>query len=210
MSTASVKEEQKGNVYQRLFEFQKEDYGIVKSKKAHQYSYAPLDDIIDIVKPHLVKHGLLIIHCTTIINGLDVVITKLINIDDTKDYIECTTEIKKEIKIGSMNPIMVVGAQITYIRRYHVVTVLGLTTEEDTDTNPTSSAKATVNSGEPIKTGPNFVKIFNNQLTTGKDQVSITKSLQNYKAKMSAEDFKNVSDLISDHFNKDEKNTTKK
>jgi hypothetical protein len=202
---------EKKNVYQRLFEFQRKDYGIVKSKKAHQYSYAPLDDIIDIVKPHLITHGLLIVHNTIIRDGVDIVVTNLININDTTgDFITCETEIKKDIKIGSMNPIMVVGAQITYIRRYHVVTILGLTTEEDTDTNPTSSAKATVASGEPIQTGPNYVKIFTNQLTTGKDQASITKSLNNYKAKMTADDFKNVSDLISNHFNVDGKTNAKK
>lgn len=195
------------NVYQKLFDFQKEDLGIAKTKSAHQYKYAPLDDIMEIVKPMLQKHGLIIVHNTVYLRGegdkpsAELVRTVLMNTDNPEDYIVSETEIRHGLKIGSMNFVMVTGAQITYIRRYHVVTLLGLTTEEDTDVNSTSSASNEIKG--KLQTGPDYMKIFENQLkkpNMTKDKVN--KSLKNYEQKMEPEMFKNISDMIEEHFKK--------
>lgn len=197
----------KKNVYQKLFDLQQEDLGLQKTKSAHQYKYAPLDDIMDVIKPHLKKHGLMIVHNTICVKDgsnsvvAELVKTRLMNIDDPEDCIISETEIKHGLKIGSMNFVMVTGAQITYIRRYHVVTLLGLTTEEDTDVNSTSSAASQIQG--KIQQGPDYMKIFSNQLKKdGMTLNKITKSLKNYEQKMEAEMFKNISDMIQSHFDK--------
>jgi hypothetical protein len=194
------------SIYQRLHEFQQEELNLIKTKSAHQYKYSPLDDIVDAIKPLLKKHGMVISHTTVCLkdqsNNIvsELVRTTLINLSDTKDTIVSETRIQQGIKIGSMNPVMVIGAQITYIRRYHVVTLLGLTTEEDTDTNTTSSAKGEVS--KALKDGPDYVKIFTNQIASGKDPKALIKSLENYKAKMKPEIFEMVDHLLNEALNK--------
>lgn len=192
-------------IYQRLHDFQQEELNLLKTKSAHQYKYSPLDDIVDAIKPLLYKHGMVISHITKYNAAVDkeFVETKLMCIDKPEDCLQCSTQIQYGIKIGSMNPVMVVGAQITYIRRYHVVTLLGLTTEEDTDTNPTSSAKGDIK--EVLKKGPDYVQIFTNQIATGKDPKTLLKSLDNYKAKMTEEVFAMVSHLLNEAINKPKK-----
>jgi len=180
--------------YEKLSDFQQEDLGLQKTKSAHQYKYAPLDDIMHVLTPLLHKHRLLIVHQTTSNDvGDEHVVTKLIDIDSDM-MSQCKTKIQYGIKIGSMNPVMVIGAQITYIRRYHVVTLLNLTTEEDTDVNPTSSSKAKVQA--VLKNGPDYLKIFQNQISKGKDAASLKKSLENYKTKMEADIYEQVLKLI--------------
>lgn len=187
--------------YEKLSDLQQEELGLQKTKSAHQYKYAPLDDIMEVVTPLLFKHRLLITHQTTSneVEG-EHVVTKLIDLDSDQS-LESKTQIQYGIKIGSMNPVMVIGAQITYIRRYHVVTLLNLTTEEDTDVNPTSSASSSING--KVQTGPDYMRIFENQLKKdGMTKDKVTKSLKNYEKKMEAEMFKNISDMIEDKFNK--------
>lgn len=191
------------NVYQKLNDFQKEELHLLKTKSAHQYKYSPLDDIMEAVTPLLQKHGLIISHSTIYNNDKEFVVTNLISIEDPTQFIRSETQIQYGIKIGSMNPVMVIGAQITYIRRYHVVTLLGLTTEEDTDTNSTSSAKSEIT--KTLKEGPDYVKIFTNQIATGKDPATLLKSLNNYKAKMTEDVFKIVSHLLDEAVNKPKK-----
>ena len=198
------------NIYEKLNDFQKEELHLLKTKSAHQYKYSPLDDIMEAVTPLLQKHGLIVSHSNVVksnhITGehIEYVVTHLCCINNPKtEYISSETKIQYGIKIGSMNPVMVIGAQITYIRRYHVVTLLGLTTEEDTDTNPTSSAKGDV--AKVLKEGPDYVKIFTNQIATGKDPKTLMKSLDNYKAKMTEEVFKMVSHLLDEAINKTKK-----
>ena len=197
------------NIYEKLNDFQKEELHLLKTKSAHQYKYSPLDDIMEAVTPLLQKHGLIISHSNIVktnqLNGeqVEYVQTDLISIKNPKEKITSVTKIQYGIKIGSMNPVMVIGAQITYIRRYHVVTLLGLTTEEDTDTNSTSSAKSEI--AKTLKEGPDYVKIFTNQIATGKDPKTLMKSLDNYKAKMTEEVFKMVSHLLDEAINKPKK-----
>ena len=187
-------------VHERLSKFMDEEINLVKTKSAHQYKYSPLDDIMDIVRPLLSKHGLLLYHETEYNQEMDkeFVITTLVCTDNSKSFIRSQTQLQYGIKIGSMNPVMVIGAQITYIRRYHVVTLLGLTTEEDTDVNPTSSASGEI----PAQTasGPDYMLIFENQIKKGVAQDKLKKSLKNYEQKMDADLFKNISDMIEEHF----------
>jgi hypothetical protein len=193
------------SIYQRLHEFQQEELNLLKTKSAHQYKYSPLDDIVDAIKPLLHKHKMVISHRTIYVPSSDVeyVETILMCIEKPEDRIITSTKIQYGIKIGSMNPVMVIGAQITYIRRYHVVILLGLTTEEDTDTNSTSSAKSEIT--KTLKEGPDYVKIFTNQIATGKDPATLLKSLDNYKAKMTEDVFKMVSHLLDEALNKHKK-----
>jgi hypothetical protein len=190
------------SIYQRLHEFQQEEINLIKTKSAHQYKYSPLDDIMEIVGPLLHKHKMVISHTTVYDVDLDreYVKTILACVEKPSDCLVSTTKIQQGIKIGSMNSVMVIGAQITYIRRYHVVTVLGLTTEEDTDTNPTSSAAGEVS--KVLKDGPDYIKIFTNQIASGKDPKTLIKSLENYKAKMKPEIFEMVDHLLNEALNK--------
>ena len=122
---------------QRLRAFQKEMHGveIIKNTKAYGYNYATLKDILFVIEPILDEHGIWYQHNT----GFDhdskqnTVHTFIYSVDNEDDRESCTTLIDKEATLAKMNRFMIEGSAITYFRRYHITTLLGLTTDEDTD-----------------------------------------------------------------------------
>ena len=172
----------------RLWLFQCQEIDIAKSKKGHNYSYAPLDDIMSAIKPHLISCGIGIAHSisceeksqsvATIENKKErsYLITKLFNVDDgADDFNQCKSLIDEDIKLASMNPLMVLGASLTYLRRYHVTTLLALTTEEDTDASSNSKGESsTVKKGNTV----DYIAVFTKQLSANKTVEQITKILE--------------------------------
>lgn len=120
-------------IVKALADFQQAVPAITKEKKAGQgnfsYKYGSLAHIFQVITPHMKKAGL--------------VITQPINYDDGKHYI-CTTlyhvgtgesiESKMElpqVEFKGMNIVQSGGAVITYVRRYSLMSLMGLVTEED-------------------------------------------------------------------------------
>jgi len=197
------------SVLNRIREFQKEmkDVEIIKATEAYGYYYATLKDILDIIDPMLEKHGLWYNHSTGFEHGTtyNTLTTVVYNVDNEKDAIMCRTIIDGETKLGGMNRFMVEGSGITYFRRYHLTTILGLTTDEDTDASGKRVVKKegrvgrSVEASTSVPAKTDFVKIFSG-LMEKKTKPQIIKTLGVYKTQMDNDEIKAVQKLIDEKY----------
>ena len=191
----------------RDFQIDMQNIEILKSTEGYGYDYADLPSILKAITPILLKHKIWYQHET----GYDkkancnLIRTHIYCIDNELRYIECSTLIDKEAVLGGMNRFQVEGSAITYFRRYHIVTLLGLTTEEDTDaagkrktkqlqTNKSSTSK-TEKSSEL-----NFIDYFTKQVNSGKSKEKVEKVLSMYKEQINNEDLKTINNLIKEKY----------
>ncbi len=114
------------NIDEALFAFQSENISIPRSStgivNGRTYKYANLDDTINITRPVLQKYGIMLTQIP--LDG--VLITTL-------KHVESGTIIESKISIGDPASSQDLGARITYLRRYSLSAMLGLSLEEDTD-----------------------------------------------------------------------------
>lgn len=108
----------------------------VKTKKGgtYQFEYTDLGGILDEVKPHLSKNGI------TILQDSYTEITEQVNMIcvDTSLIHSSGEWMKTEpLKIPASQNIQDMGGQITYLKRYSLSAMLGISTEEDDDANGT-------------------------------------------------------------------------
>jgi hypothetical protein len=113
-------------IYSQLAKFQQEVGTITKDSKGHNYKYASLDHIIEIITPFLKSNGLGFLHK---FNGSDIICV-LFNTEG--DAIDSRFTMPQE-EMRGMNMNQSMGASITYARRYTLTAILGLATDEDTD-----------------------------------------------------------------------------
>ena len=101
----------------------------------YKYAYVDLQTVLEAVTPALRKQGLEIIQ--TVESGY--LATKLVSVVD--DALPLSSEV--ELPTGTTPQVL--GSAITYARRYAIVTMLGLVTEDDDDGSEASgiSAKTT-------------------------------------------------------------------
>ena len=191
----------------RLFEFQAENVHIPKSKKAYGYYYADLDSIIEIVTPYLQKHRIGYLHWITQYDNdkQACVHSALFNPDNPDDRILCKNFVDDEVKLSGMNKFMVAGSAVTYFRRYHLVSMLGLTTDQDTDVGGAEQSKQNTTSKKPAGRSVNtakqesavdYVKIFDNLISKGKSFEQLNKMFDKYKKNMNADDLKSIKEKI--------------
>ncbi len=132
----------KKNIYKALAEFQQEVPVIVKETTGHNYKYADLPAIFEVINPLLKKNGL---GFTQLINGTKIK-TILFHIE-SGEVLESETDMpvdglvyeendkKKFVLRGfeGMNKAQAIGSLVTYFRRYAISSMLGLITDKDTD-----------------------------------------------------------------------------
>jgi len=123
------------NLYKSLAKFQKEVKNIPKNSKGYGYDYAKLEDIIKVVTPTLHKNGLVVIQTidTDEVRNIPSVKTILAH-TDSGESIESVTPVA-EVKLGSMNTYQSLGSGITYMRRYSIAGILGISPDDDIDSN---------------------------------------------------------------------------
>ena len=102
--------------------------------------YAPLQDVLNEVRPLLSKHGLSVIQSPSG-DGQSVSITTLL-LHESGEWIEFEPLVLKAEKITPQGA----GSAITYGRRYALSAVLGISSEDDDDGN--SLEKTQQNSGQ--------------------------------------------------------------
>lgn len=210
MSRASSKKyDDKDSVLTRVRNFQLDmkDVVIIKSTEAYGYYYATLENILDVIEPKLIENGLWYNHTTNYDasvnkNTLSTIIYSISEGED--DCIMSTTIIDGDTSLAKMNKFMVEGSGITYFRRYHITTMLGLTMDEDTDAGgkrvkSKSGSGRSVEAASSVPTKTDFASIFNSLLETKtKDQVSKTFNL--YKTQMDNDQIKEVTNLITEKY----------
>ena len=124
------------NLYKAIAEFQQECPVIIKETSGHNYKYADLPKILEVINPLLKKHGLGFVQP---INGKN--LTTIVFHTDTGESIQSDTElpfdslvyeenIKKDKFVirgfEGMNKAQATGSIITYFRRYALSSLLGL------------------------------------------------------------------------------------
>lgn len=121
----------------KLLAIQKELGAVSKDKENPYYSsaYADINKFIEVVKPVLSKHGVVLLQPTTNINGLPALETILID-SETGEHLSWTTPL-----IFKENDPQKVGSAITYYRRYALQATLFIEAEDD-DANKASGKKA--------------------------------------------------------------------
>jgi len=106
---------------------------IPKSSKAYGYMYADLDTIVQIIKPILAKHGIGYMQSVEMTeSGGHTLLTRVF--DKNGEYIESETTLPV-IESSKNNSAQTLGMSITYMRRYTLCAMLGITSDEDVDAN---------------------------------------------------------------------------
>ena len=129
------------NLIKALSQFQNECPIIHKDTKGHNYTYADLPQIFNVINPLLNKHKL----CFTQLLENDGIRTILFHVE-SGEQLESFTTIPL-VKLGAMNEYQSYGSGVTYFRRYALSSMLGLVTDKDTDASGASTlASANLNS----------------------------------------------------------------
>jgi hypothetical protein len=186
-----------------LAEFKQMELLIPKTKAAYGYNYAPLEVILPIITPILKSMGLDYQHTTDFNERGQMYLQTTVFFSSeanspTRQEEICRTIINPEVKLAKMNEFMVIGSATTYFRRYHLVILFGLITDEDSDAGGgKADAGATI---MKAKVEDDFVPTFKHQLTLGKTEKQIWSNFELYKKKMSNEQIKTIETLIKAHY----------
>jgi len=123
-------------IYKKLLEFQKKGITIVKGKTNPHFksSYANLNEVMEKVKPVLNEMGIVIIQ-TPEADGLRTTLF------DTED----DTKIESFLPFVELGTAQKLGSNLTYNRRYSLVTMLGLEDEDDDGNKASGVAPAVTN-----------------------------------------------------------------
>lgn len=140
-----------------LSAFQGENIIVGKDAKAgkpggRQWKYATLDSILEVVRPILSRHGLSVIQLagpgtcltTTVLHtsgeyisesfDLSIIISSMVNTQETR----------------SITSAQALGMVFTYVRRYTLCAVLGITTDEDLDGENVSTPNGKSEKAKPM------------------------------------------------------------
>jgi hypothetical protein len=117
-----------------------------KNKEGYNYKYTDLDTIVQTIKPIMKKYNLAFLQS---VGGLDSVTITTRIFHTSGQYIEDTV-LLPSMQSGKMNNAQILGATITYMRRYTLCAMLGITADEDVDCSvQTAPAKASEPKASP-------------------------------------------------------------
>ena len=119
-----------------LSKFQGELENVEKGKQGHGYKYATLGNCIDAAKQWLAANGLSVMQLMGNDDKGGVTMETVLG-HQSGEYISssCTMPIAKLQGGGGSNPAQIMGASITYMRRYQYAAIIGLA-QDDTDGVP--------------------------------------------------------------------------
>lgn len=104
-----------------------------KNAKAYGYKYTDLDTITSVIKPILARHDISYMQSVGMNEqGQNILTTRIFNRDG--EYIEDST-ILPIIQGTKNNSAQTLGMAITYMRRYALCAMFGITSDEDVDAN---------------------------------------------------------------------------
>lgn len=122
-----------------------------KDKNGYNYRYTDLDTVISTVRPILAKYSMGFMQAlTTLENGRWAISTRIFN--TSGEWIEDTTTLP-DVSLAKGNAAQNVGAAITYMKRYTLCAMLGISSDEDPDGKPDGNvdynARAQQNTQKP-------------------------------------------------------------
>jgi hypothetical protein len=121
------------NLLPALMDAQKEIPTMPKNAKAYGYNYTDLDTITSVIKPILARHNISYMQSVGMDDeGRSTLTTRIFSRDG--EYIEDVTALPV-IQSAKNNSAQTMGMAITYVRRYALCAMLGITSDEDVDAN---------------------------------------------------------------------------
>lgn len=142
-------------LYKELLEVQKELTTFKKDTAGFNYKYVTLDTILEVIRPLLNKHGLILMQlvgCKEADSKVISTLTTVILHAETGDKVETTMQLHPQ-KTDKISPMQALGSSITYAKRYQLSALLSISTEEDTDDTPqikSSKVPKKIPAGEDI------------------------------------------------------------
>lgn len=131
-TTAKKTDAKPETIYAALAMFQSNCPPIKKDTEAgtkFKYKYGSLPHVLEAIKPHMAAAGLGFTQPIVLDGEREVIKTVLFHVTDEKT-IESTIELP-DFKFDQMNAMQSKGSIITYLRRYSLMSVLGIVAEED-------------------------------------------------------------------------------
>lgn len=107
------------SIYKKMFEVKKEGITLQRNTKAFNYRYATLDQIQEKMNPILESQKLVVIHCVQ----WWMLVTRIHDIESGES-------VESSIQITTTKP-QDKGSEITYYRRYNLVSLLDLEVSDD-------------------------------------------------------------------------------
>lgn len=141
---------QSKTLFKALADFQQECPVIHKGTKGHNYSYADLPTIFEVINPLLKKHGL---GFTQELDG-GALVTTIFHVE-SGEWRASRADIPVQ-ELRGMNIYQSYGSALTYFRRYTLSSALGIVTDKDTDAQGQPKPK-----GKPTLTDERFQKSLN-------------------------------------------------
>ena len=116
------------SIQRKLFEFRKQAVAVKKNAKNPFFksNYADINSVIDSINPILDELGIVFTQCPNFIDGVDVLTTRISIADDPKEFIE--SNVRLLLPSADMQKL---GSAITYARRYALISMFALETEDD-------------------------------------------------------------------------------
>lgn len=111
-----------------------------KSSQAYGYKYTDLDTIVDTIKPILHKNGIAYLQSVGGLSADCMTLTTRV-FHKSGEYIEDTAALPV-ITSTKNNAAQTLGMSITYMRRYALCAMLGITSDEDTDADGKNGSEA--------------------------------------------------------------------
>lgn len=142
------------NLLMALLSAQAEYPTLPKDKKGYGYNYTDLDTVITTIKPIFIKNKLGFMQSlTTLDNGKNGLTTRIFN--EKGEWIEDTIALP-DVAMAKTNAAQNVGAAITYMRRYALCSILGISSDEDVDAevNQQQTSKLPQKQTTPKQNGP--------------------------------------------------------
>src|SRR5690625_4310273 len=150
----------------------------------YKSKYAPLQDVLNEVRPLLSKHGLSVIQSPSG-DGENISVTTLL-LHESGEWIEFDPLVLKAEKITPQGA----GIAVTYGRRYSLSAVLGISSEDDDDGNGLENGQSkTKSNGKPKKLSEAQVKrLYAISHKNGHDPADVKKAIMKLYNKTQAED----------------------
>ena len=191
------KSEQINELAQALCAFQVEKIELVKNKKAHNYKYADLPQVLEKTREPLAKNGLAISQIADAAH--DKVVVETVLMHTSGQWISGRLEMEAEGGRNG-NKAQAAGAVITYARRYGYCSILGIAADDDTDAQGTevqqrgsNNNSSQNNKKESQKISVDQIKDIYARCNNNEDTINRIKNWASIK---------DIRDLSIEHYNK--------